>query len=173
MNCKNCGAPLVTTNSVTECPYCGIKLYGKASTISDPTLHGTVSIGILNGAAIPLVAKGTRLPAEVISSFSTATDYQESIDVTVVFGENHLTIDNIPVGTFSFKNILPTLRGIPKIDIQIKIDENKLLTVTATEVLSGRQEMIGKVDISGLEVPPYRGFSTFSGDTKDEFRRRR
>jgi len=173
MNCKNCGAPLVTTNSVTECPYCGIKLYGKASTISDPILHGTVSIGILNGAAIPLVAKGTRLPAEVVTAFSTATDYQECIEVSVVFGENHLTMDNIPIGTFSFGNLLPTLRGIPKIDIQIKIDENKLLTVTATEVSSGRREIIGKADISGLGVPPYRGGSTFSRDGKDEFRRRR
>jgi molecular chaperone DnaK len=173
MNCKNCGAPLVITNSVIECPYCGVKLYGKAATISDRTLHGTVSIGILNGAAIPLVAKGTRLPAEVVSSFSTATDYQESIDVTVVFGENHLTIDNIPVGTFSLKNITPTLRGIPKIDIQIKVDENKLLTVTATEASSGRREIIGKADISGLGVPPYRGNPTFSEENKDEFRRRR
>ena len=123
LECPNCGGKLVSAHKARFfiCQHCGTKHHLKGIPTDDvvPRLHGTISVGILGGAAIPLMARGTVLPAEVVQSYSTANDNQMNIDVTLVFGENHLTIDNIQIGTFSFGNIAPAPQGVPKIDIRV------------------------------------------------------
>jgi molecular chaperone DnaK (HSP70) len=169
--CPKCGGKLSPSRNTVAliCQYCGTEHYPQGESIDEiiPRLHGTISVGILGGAAIPLLAQGTPLPAEIIRSFSTVIDNQPKIEVELVFGENHLTIDNISIGRFILENITPAQQGVPKIDIKVSVDENKQLTVTATEVFAKRTEVIGKVDMSKFTLPPSRGNSTLSHNYKD------
>jgi molecular chaperone DnaK (HSP70) len=100
--------------------------------------------------ALPLIGLGARLPAEVIQSFSTTRDNQSSLEVILMLGEQTLSQENIPIGTFIFEGIAPGLHGVPEIDIRITVDEGRQLTVTATEGATRRTEVIGRADLAGL-----------------------
>jgi hypothetical protein len=125
-------------------------------------LHGTVSLEILGGAATPILSKGTKLPAEAVRSFSTATDNQAEVEIQLFFGENQYTVDNLKLGSFIFQGIVPAPRGVPRIDILVRVDEQRWLSVHATEVFTGRVERLGQIDLAGLEPPPERREPSFA-----------
>jgi molecular chaperone DnaK (HSP70) len=115
-----------------------------------PQLHGAISLGLPDGRAVQLIARGTRLPVEVLQSFSTTADNQSRLEITLVWGEHPLTQDNVPIGTFVMDNLMPAPRGVATLDLSISIDEHEQLTMTATEVSAKRTEILGHIDLSGL-----------------------
>lgn len=113
----------------------------------------TIALETIGGVALPLIRKGAALPAEVTELFSTADDSQSSIEVKLSAGEGSRTSENAPVGVFQFKGFPPAPKGIPQIDITVKVDSALVLTVAAQDRATRQKEVLGAVDLRHLKTP--------------------
>lgn len=89
----------------------------------------TEALGVetLGGVFTPLIKAGTRVPCSVSEVFSTATDGQSQITVTVVRGTEPLAASNHPLGRFRVGNIPTAPRGVPMIEVTFGITERQVL----------------------------------------------
>lgn len=95
-----------------------------------PLTLGVETTGGLMSAIIP---RNTGLPITKTQSYSTHTDDQESVKISVFEGERRLTKNNNLLGIFELSGIVKAPRGAPRIDIQFKIDESGILAITAKD----------------------------------------
>jgi molecular chaperone DnaK len=111
-----------------------------------------LSLGVetLGGAATPLVTRNTTIPAKKSETFSTAADNQSSVEIHVVQGERPLARDNRTLGRFHLTGISPAPRGVPQIEVSFDIDANGILTVSAKDQATGKQQQIVITASSGL-----------------------
>ena len=111
-----------------------------------------LSLGVetLGGAATPLVTRNTTIPARKSELFSTAADNQDSVEIHVVQGERPLARDNRTLGRFHLTGIAPAPRGMPQIEVSFDIDANGILTVSAKDQATGKQQQIVITASSGL-----------------------
>ena len=111
-----------------------------------------LSLGVetLGGAATPLVTRNTTIPARKSEIFSTAADNQSSVEIHVVQGERPLARDNRTLGRFHLTGIAPAPRGMPQIEVSFDIDANGILTVSAKDQATGKQQQIVITASSGL-----------------------
>jgi molecular chaperone DnaK len=111
-----------------------------------------LSLGVetLGGAATPLVTRNTTIPAKKSEIFSTAADNQSSVEIHVVQGERPLARDNRTLGRFHLTGIAPAPRGVPQIEVSFDIDANGILTVSAKDQATGKQQQIVITASSGL-----------------------
>jgi molecular chaperone DnaK len=111
-----------------------------------------LSLGVetLGGAATPLVTRNTTIPARKSEIFSTAADNQDSVEIHVVQGERPLARDNRTLGRFHLTGIAPAPRGMPQIEVSFDIDANGILTVSAKDQATGKQQQIVITASSGL-----------------------
>ena len=72
--------------------------------------------------------------------FTTAEDFQTSVDISIVQGERPMAKDNIALGRFTLTGIPPARRGIPQIEVTFDIDSNGILHVTAKDKASGKAQ---------------------------------
>jgi molecular chaperone DnaK len=107
-----------------------------------------LSMGIetLGGVMTKLIERNTTIPARRAESFSTAEDNQTAVDVHVLQGEREIARDNRTLGHFRLEGIRPAPRGLPQVEVAFDIDANGILTVTAREKETGREQ---KITISG------------------------
>jgi len=107
-----------------------------------------LSLGIetLGGVTTKLIDRNTTIPARKSEVFSTADDNQTAVDVHVLQGERELARDNRTLGNFRLEGIQPAPRGTPQIEVAFDIDANGILTVTARDQQTGKEQ---KVTISG------------------------
>ena len=102
------------------------------------TLMDTVALAIgvetAGGVMDQIIERGDIIPTRGIKSYSTIEDYVDTITVKVYEGERHMVKDNFLIGSFDLGGIEKELRGIPEIDVEITIDENGLINVTARNV---------------------------------------
>jgi molecular chaperone DnaK len=82
--------------------------------------------------------------------FSTAADNQSSVDIHVVQGERPLARDNRTLGRFQLVGIPPAPRGMPQIEVTFDIDANGILTTSAKDTTTGKQQQITITASSGL-----------------------
>src|SRR5204862_581928 len=80
----------------------------------------------------------------------TAADSQTSVEVHVLQGERQLARDNRPVGRFHLTGIAPAPRGVPQIEVAFDIDANGIVSVTAKEQATGKEQKITITGSSGL-----------------------
>ena len=97
----------------------------------------TLGIETLGDLTTPVVRRGTPLPTKRSQKFSTATDNQESVEISVVMGERPLAADNMSVGRCMLKNIPPAPKGTPKIRVTFEIDKSCSVKVMAIDAESG------------------------------------
>jgi len=111
-----------------------------------------LSLGVetLGGAATPLVTRNTTIPAKKSETFSTAADNQNSVEIHVVQGERPLARDNRTLGRFHLTGIAPAPRGVPQIEVAFDLDANGILTVSAKDQATGKQQQIVITASSGL-----------------------
>jgi molecular chaperone DnaK len=111
-----------------------------------------LSLGVetLGGAATPLIPRNTTIPARKSEIFSTAADNQSSVEIHVVQGERPLARDNRTLGRFQLTGITPAPRGVPQIEVTFDIDANGILTVSAKDQATGKQQQIVITASSGL-----------------------
>src|SRR5262250_179496 len=103
-----------------------------------------LSLGIetLGGVMTKLIERNTTIPARRAETFSTADDNQPAVDVHVLQGERELARDNRTLGHFKLEGIRPAPRGAPQIEVTFDIDANGILTVTARDKDTGKEQAI-------------------------------
>src|SRR6267142_1337829 len=107
-----------------------------------------LSLGLetLGGVMTKIVERNTTVPVRRTEVFSTADDNQTAVDVHVLQGERELARDNRTIGHFRLEGIRPAPRGAPQIEVTFDIDANGILTVTAKDRDTGKEQ---KITISG------------------------
>ena len=110
----------------------------------------TLGIETLGGVATPLIPRNTTIPTSKSQVFSTAADSQPSVEVHVIQGERPMAGDNKTLGRFVLDGILPAPRGMPQIEVAFDIDANGILSVSAKDKGTGREQKITITASSGL-----------------------
>ncbi len=103
-----------------------------------------LSLGIetLGGVCTKLIERNTTIPTKKSETFSTAADNQTSVEINVLQGEREFARDNTSLGRFHLMDILPAPRGVPQIEVTFDIDSNGILSATAKDMGTGKQQAI-------------------------------
>jgi len=116
-----------------------------------------LSLGVetLGGVMTKLIERNTTIPVRKSEIFSTAEDNQAAVDIHVLQGERKLARDNRTLGNFRLEGIRPAPRGAAQIEVTFDIDANGILTVTAKDKQSGKEQRItisGSTQLSKEEI---------------------
>ena len=111
-----------------------------------------LSLGIetLGGVMTKLIESNTTIPSKKSQIFSTAADNQPSVEVHVLQGERSMAVDNKSLGRFHLDGIPPAPRGVPQIEVTFDIDANGILSVSASDKATGKEQSIRIEASSGL-----------------------
>ena len=111
-----------------------------------------LSLGIetLGGVMTNLIESNTTIPVHKDQVFSTAADNQPSVEIRVLQGERPMAKDNKQIGVFHLDGIAPAPRGIPQIEVSFDIDTNGILSVSAKDKATGKEQKIRIEASSGL-----------------------
>ena len=111
-----------------------------------------LSLGIetLGGVFTKLIESNTTIPVKKSEIFSTAVDNQPSVEVHVLQGERPMASGNKSIGRFHLDGITPAPRGVPQIEVTFNIDANGILTVSAKDKGTGKEQNIRIEASSGL-----------------------
>ncbi len=102
----------------------------------------SLSIETLGGVATRLIERNTTIPTKKSQIFSTAADNQSAVDIHVMQGERQMAADNITLGRFQLTGIPAAPRGIPQIEVTFDIDANGIVSVSAKDLGTGKQQSI-------------------------------
>jgi len=110
-----------------------------------------LSLGVetLGGIMTPVITRNTSIPAKQSEVFSTGADSQESVDVHVLQGERTFAKDNKSLGIFKLSGIPAAPKGTPRINVTFQLNADGLLSVSAKEESSGKEQTI---QIQGASV---------------------
>jgi molecular chaperone DnaK len=111
-----------------------------------------LSLGIetLGGIMTKLVERNTTIPTERKQIFSTADDNQTAVTVKVYQGERQMAGDNRLLGQFNLEGLPPAPRGMPQIEVKFDIDANGILSVSAKDLGTGKEQTVRIEQSSGL-----------------------
>ena len=111
-----------------------------------------LSLGIetLGNVMTKLIEANTTIPTRKSQVFSTAADNQPSVEIHVLQGERPMARDNKSIGRFHLDGIAPAPRGIPQIEVTFDIDANGILSVSAKDKATGKEQKIRIEASSGL-----------------------
>jgi len=111
-----------------------------------------LSLGIetLGGVMTKLIDANTTIPTRKSETFSTASDNQPSVQINVLQGERAMARDNKQIGVFNLDGIPPSPRGIPQIEVTFDIDANGILSVSAKDKATSKEQKIRIEASSGL-----------------------
>lgn len=103
-----------------------------------------ISMGIetMGNVFTKLIEANTTIPCKKTEIFSTAVDNQSSVDINVLQGERPMAKDNKSVGLFRLDGIMLAQRGVPQIEVSFDIDANGILTVTAKDKATNKEQHI-------------------------------
>jgi molecular chaperone DnaK len=111
-----------------------------------------LSLGIetLGGVMTKLIERNTTIPTRKSETFSTAADNQTSVEIKVLQGERDFARDNKLLGVFHLIGLPPAPRGMPQIEVTFDIDANGIMTVSAKDLGTGKEQKITITSTSGL-----------------------
>src|SRR6184192_882120 len=111
-----------------------------------------LSLGIetLGGVFTKLIERNTTIPTRKSEIFSTASDNQTSVEVHVLQGERQMARDNRTLGRFHLAGLPPAPRGVPQVEVAFDLDANGIVSVTAKDTASGKEQKITITASSGL-----------------------
>jgi len=103
-----------------------------------------LSLGIetLGGVTTKLIEKNTTIPTKKSQIFSTAEDNQNAVNINVTQGERLRAKDNKALGNFMLDGIPPSSKGVPQIEVTFDIDANGILSVSAQDKGTGKEQKI-------------------------------
>ncbi|KAI3712323.1 hypothetical protein L1987_70874 [Smallanthus sonchifolius] len=111
-----------------------------------------LSLGIetLGGIFTKLIGRNTTIPTKKSQTFSTAADNQTQVGIKVLQGEREMASDNKLLGEFELMGIPPAPRGMPQIEVTFDIDANGMVTVSAKDKITGKEQQITIRSSGGL-----------------------
>ncbi len=111
-----------------------------------------LSLGIetMGGIATRLIERNTTIPTRKSQVFSTAENNQTAVDIRVVQGEREFARDNKLLGEFKLEGIPAAPRGVPQIEVTFDIDANGIVSVSAKDKGTGKEQKITITSSSGL-----------------------
>lgn len=119
------------------------ELKGKDIVLLDVTPL-TLGVEVLGGLVEPIIDRNTTIPVRRSKIFTTAADFQTSVEIHIVQGERPMAADNVSLGRFTLDGIPPAPRGVPRIEVTFDINADGILTVTAKD-LGTNKEMSVKI----------------------------
>ncbi len=102
----------------------------------------SLSIETIGGVATRLIEKNSTIPTRYSQIFTTAANFQTSVDIKVLQGERHFARDNKLIGNFRLSGIKRALRGVPQIEVTFDIDANGILNVSAKDLGTGKSQSV-------------------------------
>ena len=109
-----------------------------------------IGIETLGGVFTVMIAKNTTVPAKKTQTFTTAADYQNAVTVKVATGNRRMFADNKLIGEFNLDGIPPAPRGVPQIEVSVDVDANNIVSVSAKDLGTGKEQHITITIGSGL-----------------------
>ena len=111
-----------------------------------------LSLGIETFGSVftKLIESNTTIPTKKSETFSTAADNQPSVEIHVLQGERSMAKDNRTIGRFHLDGIPPASRGVPQIEVTFDIDANGIMSVSANDKGTGKEQKIRIEASSGL-----------------------
>ena len=103
-----------------------------------------LSLGLetMGGVMTVLILRNTTIPIRKNETFSTAEDNQMGVDIHILQGERKMAGDNKTLGNFKLEGIPPAQRGVPQIEVTFDLDSNGILSVTAKDKATGKEQQI-------------------------------
>ncbi len=102
----------------------------------------TLGIETLGGVTTVMIERNTTIPSRRSEVFSTASDNQPAVEIHVLQGEREFARDNITLGRFFLEGIPPAPRGMPQIEVAFDIDANGIVSVSAKDMGTGKEQSI-------------------------------
>jgi len=110
----------------------------------------TLGVETMGGVMTKLITRNTTIPTSKSEVFSTATDGQTEVTIHVMQGEREMAAHNRSLGQFNLVGIPSAPRGMPQVEVSFDIDANGILTVSAKDKATGKENKIEIKDSSGL-----------------------
>lgn len=136
-----------------------------------------LSLGIetMGGIYDVVIESNTTVPTKKSKTYSTASDNQPQVEIHILQGERPMARDNRAVGRFILEGIMPAPRGVPQIEVTFDMDANGILSVTAMDKGSGKQQNIRIEASTGLskeEIARMKAEAEANANTDKEVRER-
>src|ERR1700736_6088677 len=111
-----------------------------------------LSLGIetMGGVTHKLIERNTTIPTRKSEIFTTADDNQTAVDIHVVQGEREMAADNKTLARFRLEGIPPAPRGVPQIEVTFDIDANGIVSVSAKDLGTGKEQKVTITATSNL-----------------------
>jgi molecular chaperone DnaK len=135
-----------------------------------PLSLGVETLGGVNTVMIP---RNTTIPTQKKEIYSTASDSQTSVEIHVLQGERAEARYNRTLGKFHLEGLPPAPRGVPKVEVTFDIDANGILSVTAKDMATGKDQKITITANTGVSEQEIARMVTEAAENEQEDRRRR
>jgi len=110
----------------------------------------TLGIETMGGVRTPIIDRNTTIPVSRSQTFSTAADNQPQVDIHILQGEREIASGNKSLGRFVLDGIPPAPRGVPQIEVAFDIDASGILSVSAKDKATGKEQKIRIESSTGL-----------------------
>lgn len=153
---KTFGVNLIKTANPDECVACGAAVQGdilgggKSDIVLLDVTPLNLGIETLGGVMTNLIDANTSIPAKKSQIFSTAVDNQPGVEINVLQGNRPMAKDNKQIGIFHLDGIAPAPAHVPQIEVTFDIDANGILTVSAVDKATGKEQHITIESKGGL-----------------------
>lgn len=153
---KTFGVQLIKTANPDECVACGAAVQAgilggdKSDVVLLDVTPLNLGIETLGGVMTNLIEANTSIPAKKSQIFSTAVDNQPGVEISVLQGNRPMAKDNKQIGIFHLDGIAPAPAHVPQIEVTFDIDANGILTVTAVDKATGKEQHVTIESKGGL-----------------------